>query len=179
MSRRLKWAVLPDYEGHEVSTSGLIRNIRSGEVMKTSVNQTGVRYVALRNTKLNKYENRSVATLVASTFCPGQDDNTNTVLHLDGDPENSSAVNLMWVTRWHAIAFHKEINDLEYIQRRFRVRETQSNRVYRTLADAGRATGCLPSAIAYSVRYNDNMAQDAHTNFVHRIQPGGLIFRSA
>lgn len=177
MSRRLQWVTLPDYTDHEVSSSGQIRHARSKQVLNTSTNQTGVRYAHIRNTTLNKHENKSVGTLVASAFCEGQSENTNTVLHLDGDQENCSAANLMWVTRFHAIAYHKEINDLEY-QRRQRIIEDNTRRRYKTLQHAALETGCLPSAISYAVRYNDNMAEDEHTNFVHRVYPGGLIFRS-
>ena len=177
MTRRLQWVTLPDYQDHEISSAGQIRHARSKQVLNTSVNQGGLRYAHVRNTTLGKTENKAVGTLVATAFCEGQSENTNTVLHLDGDPDNCSAANPMWVTRFHAIAYHKEILDPEN-QRRQRIVETLSGRRYRTLQDAALKTGCLPSAISYAVRYNDAQAVDEHTNFVHRVYPGGLIFKS-
>lgn len=176
MSRR-DWYPIPHYDGHEINEFGEIRNIQKGQVLKTSVNQSGVRYVALRNTTLGKYENRAVGTLVAETFCPGKSENTETVLHLDGNTENNHASNLMWSTRWHAMAYHNEINKGDFNPRK-RIKDI-SGHIYANVREAAMATGCLPSAIDYAVRYNDSLAEDEHMNFVHRVYPGGHVFRSA
>lgn len=171
------WYPLNDYEGHEINERGEIRNATSGQVLKTSINQSGVRYVALRNTRLGKYENRGVAQLVADTFCEGRSDDQETVLHLDGDTENNAASNLMWATRWHAMAYHQEIHKAEVNLRKKVI--DREGRVYSNVIEAAMATGCLPSAIDYAVRYNDSLAVDEHINFVHRVYPGGHVFRSA
>lgn len=176
MRNRTTWIPLPDYDGHEINTRGNVKNVRSGNILKTSVNQTGVRYVSIRNTTIGKYENRSLSTLVAETFCVRPTRYTDTVLHLDGDISNIQAENLMWVSRWHAIAFHKEIADPQY-NKTTRIAD-ETGRRYRSIADAATGTGCLPSAIEYATRYNASLAVDEHLNFVHRVEPGGRIFRS-
>lgn len=176
MARRNSWVQIPDYEGHEVNEKGEIRNIASGTIMQTSINQSGVRYVALRNTRLNKYENRAVSTIVASTFCPGHSPETDTVLHLDGDIEGMEVSNLMWSSRYNAMAYHKEILDRRF-QRRQRIQDGDG-RIFSNIYEAARATGCVPSAIDYAIRYNDTIAVDENINFTHRIYPGGHTFRS-
>lgn len=171
------WVPLVDYEGHEVSSDGEIRNIMNGQILKTSINQSGVRYVALRNTRLGRYENRAVGTLVADAFCEGRSADAETVLHRDGNTENNAAANLMWSTRWHAMAFHQEIQKANFSLRK-KVMDGNGH-VYANVGEAAMATGCLPSAIDYAVRYNDNMSMNEHYNFLHRVYPGGHIFRSA
>lgn len=176
MRNRNKWIPLVNYEGHEISTQGEVRNIRSGTILKTSVNQTGVRYVSIRNTSEQKYQNRALSILVAEAFCNRLTQATDTVLHLDGDISNVEVGNLMWASRWHTIAYHKEIVDPRYSQSK-RIRDDHNNS-YRSLADAARATGCLPSSIEYAIRYNNSLVIDEHLNFTQRVEPGGHIFRS-
>ena len=177
MIRKANWVVIPDFEGHEINMQGEIRNATTKELLKGSTNQTGVRYVNLRSTTTKQYETRALSVLIAAAFCPGRSANQNTVLHLDGNLDNMNADNLMWATRFNAIAYHKEIMESRWQEKR-RVQEGKGQ-IFKTVADAAKATGCVPSAIDYAIRYNDNLAQDIHVNFVHRIWPGGYTFRSA
>lgn len=177
MASQSSWYQLSDYQGHEVNEEGQIRNVQTGEILKTSVNQTGVRYVALRNTTIGRYENLAVGKLIADAFHDGHSDDQDTVLYLDGNRDNNAAWNLMWATRWHAMAYHQEIQKDEHNPRK-RIRDA-GGRLYRNVREAAMATGCLPSAIDYAVRYNDSLATGTHANFVHRVYPGGHVFRSA
>lgn len=175
MSFRNNWIQLAHYQGHEINPLGEIRNIRSGRILNSSVNQYGVQYVSIRNTTLGHYENKAVGVLVAETFIEGKTDNAETVLHLDGNTENNNAENLMWATRWHAMAYHDEIRKQNWNPRKKVVDENRN--IYSHVGEAAMATGCLPSAIDYACRYNENLAQDEHVNFVHKTQPGAHIFR--
>lgn len=177
MTRRGRWITLMHYQGHEINESGEIRNATTGQILKTSINQSGVRYVALRNTSLGKYENRAVGTLVAETFCDSHAPDAETVLHLDGDTENNAAHNLMWSTRWHAMAYHSEMQKGDFSLRK-RVMD-ENGRVYDHVGIAAMNTGCLPSAIDYSCRYNEALSDGSHPNFYHKVYPGGHIFRYA
>jgi hypothetical protein len=172
------WTVIPDFTGHQVNSSGQIRNIASGKVMRTSINQTGVRYVSMFNTTERRYQNMAVSVVVASTFCPGRSANTNTVMHLNGDHEDMRAENLMWVTRFHAIQFHRELSRVNDARGRENQIVDENGKVYGNALDAAKATGCLPSAIRYAVTYNDNMGKDEHMNFVQKVWPGARVFRS-
>lgn len=172
---KVVWIPLPHYQGHEVSSAGEIRNSASGNILRTSVNQWGVRYVSIRNTTMGKYENKAVGTIVAAAFLGDPTQDAETVLHLDGNPDNNSATNLMWATRWHAMAYHKEIVSG---QQNPRIRVSDENgTIYRNVVDAAMRTGCLPSGIEYAMRYNAALAKDEHINFAHRTYPGGHIFR--
>lgn len=169
------WVPLAHYQGHEISPSGEIRNAASKQILKTSVNQTNVRYVAIRNTTLNHYENKAVGVLVAETYCERFNTTDETVLYLDGNKDNNEASNLMWATRWHAMAYHQEIVKELPPGRRKRIRDGQGN-VYKDTRQAAMSTGCTPSAIDYAARYNEALGRDAHINFVHYTYPGGHAF---
>jgi len=185
MPKPSEWFSLADFDGHEIDQYGNIRNKSSGRVMEPSTNQTGVRYVGLRNTTIGRYQNRAVSTLSADTFCPNKGIITvygginDTVVHLDGDQSNASAANLLWAPRWFAIAYHEQMANLEYHKRKRIVEISKKpNIIYRSYAHAAMSTGALPNAIEYAVRYNDgHVSEDDRSNFVHRVT-GGYIFRS-
>lgn len=170
------WTIIPDFEGHQVNSSGQIRNIQSGKVLGTSVNDSGVRYVSIRNTTTKRYQNMAVSRIVASVFCSGHSAQCDTVLHLNGNTEDNRAPNLMWATRWHTIQYHQEINDPRF--RKVKLRVKSNGVLYENIIEAAMSTGCLPSAIDYAAHYNDTLAKDEHVNFVHKVWPGGHIFRS-
>lgn len=176
--RNVEWYVLPDHQGHEVNELGEIRNRQTGRTMQSSVNQSGVRYVSIRNTTLGRYENKTLGVLIAETFCGGRTANESTVLHLDGNTENNAAQNLMWATRWHTMAFHNEIVDSRF-NKTPRVQEITTGHIYKNALDAAKHTGCLPSAIDYALRYNQSVNEYSNLNFVHKTYPGGLIFKYA
>lgn len=179
MGRRLDaWVPLIHFQGHEINRAGEIRNVHSGNILKTSVNQAGVRYVAIRNTTLGKYQNVAVGQLVAEAFCGPSTPDAETVLYLDGNRDNNSAINVMWSPRWHAMAFHDEIKKDDRRDRGPQIVD-ENGRVYKNVMDAARHTGCLPSAIDHAVRYNSALDDNEHVNFVQRVWPGGRIFRLA
>jgi hypothetical protein len=181
MPETQEWFDLPDYRGHEVSIHGQVRNKSNGRLMGTSTNQTGTRYVTMRNTTLGKTENKSLAALMAEIFCPYQGEITlwggvnDTVLRRDGDQENVAASNLVWAPRWFAIAFHQQVNDPKWNQRKRIV--DGNHKIYRSYAHAASETVALPNAIEYAVRYNDGLSGDESSNLVHTVA-GGHIFRS-
>ena len=178
--QEIEWQPLRDYDGHEVSEYGDVRNIRKQTLLRTSVNQSGARYVSIRNTTLKKYENKSVGHLVALAFNLPRDisNGEDTILHKDANPENCAVGNIMWSTRWHAMAYHQEIGRMANVReyRKTKMIKDQNGTVYQNPLQAALATGCLPSSIDYSVRYNEALGDNPHVNFVHRTAPGGWIF---
>lgn len=183
MPQPSEWYDIPDFAGHEISQYGEVRNKSNGRIMKMSTNQYNVSYVSMRNTTTRQYETRAVSTLMADTFAQGKGVITlygginDTVMHLDGDLSNNAASNLVWVPRWYAIAFHNQMNDPNWHNKK-RIEEVESHRLYRSYAHAASETGALPNAIQYATQYNDGMSKDSDsTGLVHRVI-GGYIFRS-
>ncbi len=179
MVERVVWYPIPDFDEHEVSDQGEIRNKNNKRVMKPSVNQTGVRYLSMRNTTLGGYQNRALSKVVADVFCPGKSSANDTVLHRDGNINNMNPNNLLWAPRWHAIAYHNQLQDQRWhVRNRVVEGVGDTGVIYRSFADAAMATGALPSEIEYAVRYNDALSDDTHPNLIHRVT-GGYVFRSA
>lgn len=80
---------------YEVSDTGLIRNGKTGKILKASLNDNGYFHVCLCNN--NKKSNHSVHRMVAEVFIP----NVNKlpeVNHKDEDKTNNSDTNLEWCT---------------------------------------------------------------------------------
>lgn len=88
------WKDVVGYEGlYEVSDSGQVRSVRTGEILRPWVNVKGYEIVSLSN--LIRTSSR-VNRLVCEAFHgPAPDDKPN-ALHRDGDQSNNRADNLHW-----------------------------------------------------------------------------------
>lgn len=183
MSDRDIWIPLEEYEGYAVNSFGEVRNITHNRTMRTQVNQNGSRFVSIRDRVAKRYVTVTIGVLVASAFVPGRTATENTVLYLDGDRSNHHASNLMWAARWHAMAYHREIVGAKDVSGK-KIQD-DLGRVYDDIVAAAKASGALPSAIDYAVRYNDYTAKNAEeypdmdtVRFSHKVWPSGRIFRS-
>lgn len=91
------WIPVIDYEDYyEVSNDGLVRSVRSGEILDGWVNSYGYRTVSL--VVAGERATKKVHRLVALAFIPtisGKD----FVNHKDGNKLNNCVENLEWVTR--------------------------------------------------------------------------------
>ena len=96
MDKRI-WLPVIDYEDYyEVSNDGLVRSVRSGELLDGWVNSYGYRTVSF--VVDGERATKKVHRLVALAFIPtisGKD----FVNHKDGDKLNNCVENLEWVTR--------------------------------------------------------------------------------
>ena len=79
---------------YEVSESGIVRNARTGKILKQKQNY-GYMYVALQID--GKAHQRRVHRLVALAFIPNPD-NKSEVNHIDGNKANNHISNLEWCT---------------------------------------------------------------------------------
>ncbi len=99
-----EWTRIPEFPNYSVSSSGNIRNDRFDRLMTLSVNQRGAVHVALMQG--TKQYRRSVALLVANTYLPEPPSPAfDTPIHLDGDPLNNAAENLLWRPFWFAMKY--------------------------------------------------------------------------
>lgn len=90
------WADIPYFTGlYQVSDSGLVRNSRTGRVLKFSTVNGYHRVCLCQNGKMT---NLYVHRLVASAFIPNPE-NKSEVNHIDGNKTNNSVANLEWATR--------------------------------------------------------------------------------
>lgn len=101
------WTEVYDFPGYSINEVGLVRNDRTGRIMKWT-NGNGVPVVGLRRDGVSY--GRQISTLMTqSWFDPPDNHRFNTVVHLDGDRWNCGIDNLVLRPRWFAIAYHKEM----------------------------------------------------------------------
>lgn len=91
------WTPIRESKGYEVSNTGKVRNIATGEVLKPRPIKTGYERVHLPLEKGRK--DFYIHRLVAEAYCdhPAGCDVVN---HLDNDIHNNSADNLEWTTQF-------------------------------------------------------------------------------
>ena len=90
----IEWRRIKDFP-YSVSNTGLVRNDRTGKILKGTPHKGGYLWVQLWVN--NKYHSRSVHRLVAKSFIDNPDGKPQ-VNHKDGNTQNNTADNLEWVT---------------------------------------------------------------------------------
>lgn len=92
-----KWKDINQWEGlYEVSTSGKVRNIKTGRILVGDTNSCGYKRVGLYNK--SRRQRFFVHRLVAQAFIPNPN-NKPQVNHIDGNKENNRVDNLEWVNQ--------------------------------------------------------------------------------
>ena len=83
------------FEKYEVSNLGKVRNIKSGRVLKTSLNNNG--YLRLFLCKNNKRKHLYLHRIIATAFIDNPDEKP-CVNHIDENKLNNDLSNLEWCT---------------------------------------------------------------------------------
>lgn len=100
------WMPIHDFPKYLINPEGLIKNKQRNTLVKTRQNVQGVVMVNLM--REDGRHTRSLALLVAQTYlAPPKNEAYNSLIFLDGDRSNCSALNLMWRPRWYAVRYHK------------------------------------------------------------------------
>ena len=135
------WAPAPGMPDAEVSTAGRIKTSR------------GLHHGSLINGYLY-FRNVGIHRLVAGGFpalCPPAQGKT-IVNHLDGDKQNNTATNLVWVTQsenaTHAHAAGLSTSDVAVLE----IRPDGTTDSHLSIAAASRATGCHATSISRAYR---------------------------
>jgi hypothetical protein len=87
---------IPNFENYAIDETGTVINLKTGKVVKPSLNENGYLYVSLW--KDNKGSTRAVHRLVAQTFIPNWLDKP-FVNHKDANRANPHKNNLEWCTQ--------------------------------------------------------------------------------
>lgn len=89
------WKVIKDFPNYQVSNYGMIRNGKTGNILKPLLNKDDYYYVDLYN-EPRKPVHKRIHRLVADAFL-GPHPNL-VVNHIDGDKHNNNLSNIEWVT---------------------------------------------------------------------------------
>ena len=92
------WKPVVGYEGlYEVSSEGIVRNLKTGRILKPFYNTKG--YVMVNLTSANNDKTKKlVHRLVAQSFIPNNDQSKTLINHKDENKRNNSVANLEWCT---------------------------------------------------------------------------------
>lgn len=137
------WVPVKGFSDYEVSSNGRIRNVKTGRILKTTINNRGYVSVCLRKDKV-QYAKR-VHRLVAESFYDVDREDLD-VNHLDGDKTNNHVSNLEWCSRSENIR-HAFKTGLKVPSRRKRIRNVETGVVYDSIHECARQMGVDASQI--------------------------------
>ncbi|ARM65540.1 HNH endonuclease [Lactococcus phage R31] len=95
MSEVETFVKIEGFENYEVSNQGKVRNIKSGRVLKTSLNNNG--YLRLFLCENNKRKHLYLHRIIATAFIDNPDEKP-CVNHIDENKLNNDLSNLEWCT---------------------------------------------------------------------------------
>lgn len=136
-----EWEIIEEFPEYVISNYGEVANMKlGGRPLAVRPNQQGILRVGLVKDRVQY--TRAVAPLVADAFIPKPEPHFNTPIHLDGDPWNCRADNLMWRPRAFAIRYHRQFR-LASFHTNYRVPlvEIESGSVYDGVKEACVANG--------------------------------------
>lgn len=96
---KIVWKEVKGYEGYyEISSNGIVRNIKTGRRLKPDLHKEGYDRVTLSKDGVSKhlFNHR----LVAISFLPNEE-NHPVVNHIDGNRQNNAVENLEWCSHKH------------------------------------------------------------------------------
>jgi hypothetical protein len=120
----------------------------SDRVLKESLTRSGLVKIGMVSGGVQ--HTRSVALLVATSFVIGRDEIFDTPIHLDGDPQNNHADNLVWRPRWFAWKYTRQFSDDKH-QHRGPLLDITTGVWYLTMLEAATTHGLLMDDIWKSV----------------------------
>lgn len=91
----IQWKTIPFEDLYEVSTTGLVRNIKTGRIKSQRLDRYGYNRVTLYPSS----KTYTIHRLVMLTFKP--DEKNENINHIDGDKTNNNIDNLEWCTVSH------------------------------------------------------------------------------
>jgi hypothetical protein len=145
----LDWVTIPDFPNYLVSNYGDVVNATSGRWMAQSLTTQGVVKVGLISGTTQR--TRSVSGLVARAFVSGRDDICDTVVHLDGNPSNNRADNLVWRPRWFTWRYTSQLRTASANDRIGPIRSVGEGTRYVDVYECATSNGLLMEDIRKSI----------------------------
>jgi hypothetical protein len=144
------WLPCREFPDYEVSSEGRIRNIYTGRILKTNINDKGYEIVCLR--KDGKQYTRKIHRLVADAFHEQYYEGLD-VTHVDGNKARNKAENLEWRFRSDIMRRSFRRHGRKQTHRMKRVRVVETGEVFDSIAECSAATGVNKSSISKCMNY--------------------------
>lgn len=143
------WRPIEEFPDYMIEQSGAIYNQVTCHHVEPMINQRGILMVQVRDGHVRT--SRSVAKLVLDTF-GGQpeDEEFNTVMHLNGDKEDCHFRNLRWRPRHYAIKYHEQFRTGSWNRARASVMNLDDGNEFTTIQEAAMYYGVTILDIAHS-----------------------------
>jgi hypothetical protein len=155
---------IEEFPRYEITNLGRVFNKDTGREMVLSHNQYGIITVSMMKdvpTHIGEYvsnghiqRTRSVKSLVAKAFVPGESDKFNTPILLDGDKTNLRASNMAWRPRWFAVRYTRQFYTVEDWYFHGPIVDVTNHIQYDSYFDAATANGLLCKDIRLSIFNN-------------------------
>lgn len=136
------FVTIPEFPNYEISNYGRVFNMERNREMILSRNQGGMLSVGLVDHE-GIQRRRSVRTLVAQMFVPGEDDRFDTPIQLNGVQEDLRASNIVWRPRWFAWDYTHQFVDPPEYSNEGPILDVTHGIEYPTVFDAAIANGLL------------------------------------
>lgn len=131
------WVNILGYPNYDLREDGLVKNIKTGRILKQCDNSSGYRTLNLYNN--GKRRSVSAHVLVAENFCDGYKPGLE-VNHKDGNKHNNHYSNLEWETRGGNQS-HAYKAGLNYGPKHRPVRVIETGEVFPSIKDCARSIG--------------------------------------
>ena len=156
------WMPSKTFNAYECSSEGRIRNLKTGRIMKTSVDRRGYEQVCLRKDKMQHVVR--VHRVIADAFHDGNHEGLD-VNHIDGDKLNNRANNLEFCTRKENIR-HAFDTGLKEPSRQIRIRVVETGKVYDSIRACSRDVNCAQNYIGQCLAGKYESAKGYHFEYV-------------
>lgn len=103
-----RWKHIKEFDGYSVSDEGNIKADKTGRILSTFQNQSGLVCVGMMRDGTQYH--RSVPLLVAKAFLSRHKvlQAFDTPVNLDGDRHNNAVSNLAWRPRWFSVKYNRQ-----------------------------------------------------------------------
>ena len=164
------WKDIKGYEGiYQISNEGRVKRLagspkcKKDRILKNSTTSNGYLFVSLCNKGQHKLYR--VHRLVLETFSPIENMENLQVNHLDEDRTNNKLNNLQWCTCQDNINYGNRAN--KYVKTRgHKVRCIETGKIYSSLREAEKDTGCGHAHIAECAKGLATHCKGLHWEYV-------------
>lgn len=165
----MKWKKIEGYENYSVSDTGLVKNTRTGRLLKPHISKDGYYTVGLfKHCKGKTYK---IHRLIALAFIPNPD-NLYAVDHINANKLDNRIENLRWLSLAdNNRAYRKEQLSEEEREKRNNVARKkvvciETGKKYRSLSKAAEDFGVAPQAISACIHGRTKTSCGLHFEFL-------------